>query len=78
MEIPFIFPEIVSHVTISNQFEMIAEENGWVFEEVVSAGSVTLGLSITCYSDSYSIGVRSRPDRDSHIIATADYGGIFA
>ena len=79
LEIPFIFPDIIVHLYMATICKPLLEEH---FKEaditVVSAGFCSsTAFEDECYGQSESLGVKSRPERDSHLIKMCDYGSMF-
>lgn len=84
-EIPFIFPDFLVHRDVYEMMVMHllrvnpVAARGTIFK--VSGGflsSLDCSTPNACHGKSESLGVKSRGEKDSALIRTADYGGMYA
>lgn len=77
LNIPFLFPEMVTHIYISTVAKLVCEEH-WPDSDIkcISAGFCSsMDVNVDCYGESETLKLKSREDIDSNIIKMADYGG---
>ena len=69
--VPIIFPECLVHKNVAEHIEhlMRMEHNAEV--EIVSAGFYDIGA--TCYGESESLNLKSKPEQDTDIIREYPY-----
>lgn len=73
---PVIFPNHLVHADVAEDLTKPgASLAGW---KVDSAGSVSLFMEPMCNGLSETLGVRSKPERDSRLIRMNDYGAGLA